>query len=301
MEVLGVVVTPIDLHMHSLFSDDGDHTPEELVDRAQRQGVQCMALTDHNGTRGVAAAVRRGLELGLEVIPGIEIDCQLEGANLHVLGYYIDHERSEFAELEADITAQEMASFTLKVEALRRLGLEVDEEPLLAEAQGKLVGTDRIILQVLQRPGAADIPMLRPYLRDGEFGAMPIVHFWWDFFAQGRPAYVPMRFMSLEEAIALVRSSGGVPVLAHPGAHIHEKPELLEPIQRAGIHGLEVFSNYHDAAQRSFYLSEAQRLGLVPTCGSDFHGRVKPGIEIGGHGADLDGEAMLLALQAGRG
>lgn len=294
-------MTLIDLHMHSTYSDDGDHAPAALMVRAKRHGLRWVALTDHNSTSGIGEAQAAGQSLGLEVIPGIELDCQLEGRCLHILGYFVEPSLREFAELEADILAQERETFSLKAQALRNLGLEVDEDDLLAEAQGKLVGTDRMIMQVLERPGAEDIPLLRPYLPGGEFGAQPIVHFWWDWFAQGKAAHVPMRFMSLQEAVALVRKSGGVPVLAHPGAHLRDCPERLSTIRAEGVHGLEVYSNYHDAVERRFYLGEAQRLGFLPTCGSDFHGRIKPCIEIGQHGADLDAEALLAGLEAGRG
>ncbi|HNX94219.1 MAG TPA: PHP domain-containing protein [Holophaga sp.] len=286
-------MSALDLHMHSLFSDDGEFEPEQLVERAHGLGVRWMALTDHNSVRGVQRAVRHGAEWGVEVIPGIEIDCLFEGVDLHLLAYFIDPSLPDFEALEADITKKEHVAFHRRAEALRGLGLEVDEAPLLAAAHGRIIGTDQLISQVLEHPGAHEIPLLRPYLPGGERSSMAIVNFYWDFLGQGKPAHVAMEYMGLEQALALVRRSGGVPVLAHPGISLASRIELLDPIARAGVVGLEVFSTYHDEVQRADFAGEAERLGLLSTCGSDFHGRIKPGIEIGGHGGALD-EADLV-------
>jgi len=294
-------MAPIDLHIHSCFSDDGEFPPEELVERGHRLGMRAMAITDHNSVKGVGAALRRGKEVGIQVIPGIEIDCSFRGVNLHLLGYFIDWTRTEYAALEEHIIEQEHRTFRKKLEKLREIGLDVDEMELLRAAKGGIVSGEIFAEHLLQRPGAAANLRLRPYLSGGHRSDMPLVNFYWDFFAQGRPAHVPMQFPSLEEAVALVKDSGGVPILAHPGVNLKDRHDLLDPIFEAGVLGLEVFSNYHDAAQRTTFLETAQHRGLLVTCGSDFHGKIKPGIEIGGHGCELDSTILMDALETAAG
>jgi predicted metal-dependent phosphoesterase TrpH len=293
----------LDLHMHSRFSDDGEFSPEQLLERGHTLGLRAMAITDHNSVKGVEGGIRRGAELGIEVIPAVEIDCSFRGRNFHLLGYFIDWTRREYFELEEDITRQEEEAFEHKAANLVRLGLPVDQDAVRALAHGPIIGAECFAEHLLQREDCAQHPLLAPYRPGGARSEMPLVNFYWDFFAQGRPAHVPMRFMPLEEAVSLVHSSGGVPVLAHPGVNLKPCPELLAPILSAGVKGLEVFSTYHDEATRNHFLSTALERGLLVTCGSDFHGRNKPGIELGGHGCDLDETRILKDLKqaAGRG
>jgi len=294
-------LSTLDLHMHSRFSDDGEFPPEDLLERGHSLGMSCMAVTDHNSVKGVDGALKQGRALSIEVIPGVEIDCAFQGVNLHLLGYFIDWTRPEYAALEQDIFEQERQAFGRKVDNLAALGLRVNADAVLRAAKGGIAGAEFFAEDLLQKPGAAENPLLQPYLPGGARSDMPLVNFYWDFFAQGKPAHVPMRFMALEDAVTLVKASGGVPVLAHPGVNLKDCPELLDPITRAGVMGLEVFSTYHDAEQRSHFLEAARSRGLLITCGSDFHGKNKPGIEIGDGGCDQDEGEILLALKRAAG
>jgi len=294
-------LSTLDLHMHSQYSDDGELAPEALLNRGHGQGMRCMAVTDHNSVKGVEGALRRGQELAIEVISGIEIDCSFQGVNLHLLGYFIDWKRPEWAAVEQDVFAQEREAFGRKVENLDKLGLRVNADAVLRAAKGGIAGAELFAEDLLKQPGAAENPMLQPYLPGGSRDDMPLVNFYWDFFAQGMPAHVPMHFMTLEAAISLVKSSGGVPVLAHPGVNLKSHPELLDPILKVGVRGLEVFSTYHSPEQRAHFLAAAQSRHLLVTCGSDFHGKNKPGIEIGDGGCDLDEGELLRALKLAAG
>lgn len=124
--------------------------------------------------------------------------------------------------------------------------------------------------------------LMRPFLPYGERSDNPCVNFYWDICSVGKGAYVPMKFMSLMEAIELIYAAGGIAVLAHPGYNVKEDEELLHHIVQAGITGMEVYSTYHSKEQIEFYASQAEKYGLIKTVGSDFHGKTKPAIKLGG-------------------
>jgi predicted metal-dependent phosphoesterase TrpH len=110
---------------------------------------------------------------------------------------------------------------------------------------------------------------------------MPYIHFYHDFFAQGRPAHVPVRYMDFAAAVALVRDNGGVPVVAHPGLNLKGHEEVVPQLLDVGAAGLEVFNNYHSAEQAEYFAGLVQQRGAVMTAGSDFHGKTKPLIGVG--------------------
>ena len=104
-------MSKLDLHIHSAASDDGEYTPQEIVAMSRAQGMELIAITDHNSVRSVAAAQSEALSAcaasGLRVISGVELDCTHKGRNFHLLGYCFDHTRKEFAQIEQDILEQE--------------------------------------------------------------------------------------------------------------------------------------------------------------------------------------------------
>ena len=107
------------------------------------------------------------------------------------------------------------------------------------------------------------------------------MNFYWDFFSQGKPAHVPIQHPSLVDTVDIILNTGGIPILAHPGQNTQEDEKLLSSIFSCGVCGLEAISSYHDKAQVDFYLAYAEAHGLLVTCGSDFHGNIKPSIHVG--------------------
>lgn len=96
-------MSKIDLHIHSAASDDGEYTPQELVAMCTAQGMELIAVTDHNSVRSVTAAQSTASSCGLRVLSGVELDCTHKGRNFHLLGYGFDHTRKEFAQIEQEI------------------------------------------------------------------------------------------------------------------------------------------------------------------------------------------------------
>lgn len=286
----------VDLHIHTKFSDDGEFSPEEIIRQCEACGMEWIAVTDHNCVRGVAEALKAAVKV--RVIQGVELDCVYRGQNFHLLGYGIDVNREEFAAVEQDILQQERRAAEEKIRLFRQAaGIVVDADEILAGADNGVVTGEQIAEHVLKRGDADRYEILAPYLPGGEKSDMPNVRFYWDFFAKGKPAYVEISYLSLPDAAALIHSAGGAAVLAHPGQNLGGDDELLDQITEEMIDGIEVFSSYHSREQALHYLEAAEQKGLFVTCGSDFHGKNKPNIVLGGHNALWSDERLTSELK----
>jgi len=199
---------------------------------------------------------------------------------LHLLGYGIDWRSADFARLEEEVAAKVMASFGAMVDNLLKLGFRVDAGAVLAAADGK-PPTGELIAEVMLSDANCHTPPLRPYMEGGERSDMPYINFYLDYFAQGRPAFVPVEYMDYRDAVELVRDNGGVPVVAHPGLNFRGREETAGRLLDRGAAGLEVFNNYHTPEQAVYFTSLALSKGASMTCGSDFHGKTKPRIAVG--------------------
>lgn len=284
----------LDLHMHTHFSDDGTYSPEELMELCAQSGVRVAAVSDHNCTRGIARTVRHARSLGIECIPAVELDCTYQGIDLHLLGYWIDPDHPGFSQTEQAIQKQEQLAGEQRIQLAYSMGFQFDAEPLRREKGGIVTGEMIAEAALVQDP---ENPALLPYRPGGARSDNPYVNIYWDFFSQGKPGYVPVAFQSLEGAVALVRSAGGLPVLAHPGNNIHEDTALLHGIVEQGVRGIEAYSSYHSPEQVTFYVQQAEMLSVAVSCGSDFHGKIKPGITLGGFNCGGQEAELLRGLQ----
>ena len=287
----------VDLHIHSTFSSDGEFTPAELVEIAKSEGLSAIAITDHNTTAGCGAALQAGQAAGIEIIPAVELDCIFQDIEFHLLGYFLDHQSEKIARYFDNIREQELLVARERVRLVNAAGIEID----LAEAQSRandVFITGEIIAEiVLNKPNSAANPLLRPFLPGGARSDNPYVNFYWDYCAQGKPAFVPIKYISMVEAIALIRELGGIPCLSHPGANLKGRFDLLEGIVALGMQGIEVYNNYHSPEEVCYFAAKAREYGLAITCGSDFHGKTKPAIRMGQYGYDGDGLDFLARLK----
>ncbi|WP_304159036.1 PHP domain-containing protein [Fusobacterium ulcerans] len=274
----------IDLHMHSLYSDDGEFSPKEIIAIGKDEGMEIMALTDHNSVKGADEMIESGKKAGIKVISGVEIDCVYKGVNLHMLGYGINHKRKEFLEIEEEIFEKEMAIAKIKIEKLKEnTDLIIDEKKIFEIAAGNIVTGEIIGEVVLGEEKNRSNPLLKEYFNNGAKSDMPFVHFYWDFFSQGRIAYVPIGFRPMTEIVKLIKESGGLAVLAHPGNNFKNCLEIADDIIKEGIDGIEVFSTYHSPEQIDYFYNRAEKNNLLMTFGSDFHGKNKPHIRLKGY------------------
>lgn len=282
----------IDLHIHSCYSNDGEFDLTDIVDRCLAQKVDCFSITDHNSVKGIGEAISQAQRGGIQFIPGIEIDCNYEGIDLHLLGYQINWKSNDFLELEEDIFAKEMDSFTEKIINLHRLGFVIDTDSVRTKANGK-PPTGELIAEVMLSDRQYDSPLLLPYMKGGDRSDMPYINFYLDYFAQGKPAFDPIHFMSYQNAVEMIKDNGGIPIVAHPGLNFKGKENTVEQLLDHGAEGLEVFNNYHTAEQINYFGTLTRKRGVRMTCGSDFHGKTKPLINIGQYNFDCQFENDL--------
>lgn len=270
-----------DLHMHSNYSDDGEFTPEILIDKALANEVTFLSITDHNSVKANKQAKCYCADKPISYISGVELDCTIDGINLHVLGYGIDEDAPIFTEIEQEIFSQEVAASQKRIELVRSLEIDFDDAFLQSISHHGVVNGEMIAEAAMVFDSEQQHLLLQPYYGKGERSTNPFVNFYWDYCAQGKPAYVEVKYRTLAEIVSIIHDNGGLAVLAHPGNNTKENLSLLKAIVATGIDGIEAYSSYHTSAQTRFYVGLAQTHDLFVTCGSDFHGKTKPSIEIG--------------------
>lgn len=287
----------IDLHMHSFYSDDGEFRPRQLVDFCISKKVKYFSIADHNCVKAIEEAKEYCKDKAIEIIPAVELDCSIDGINLHVLGYGIDYHNQVFHEIEENIILQEQTASQERMKLVRELGIDFSEEVIAAMSRNGVVTGEMIAEAAMLFDKDHSNPLLKPYYENGSRSDNPYVNFYWDYCAQNKPAYAKVNFISLEEAVKVIEESGGIPVLAHPGNNVKENIALLKHIISYGIKGMEVYSSYHSEEQVKFYKKFAWEHKLIITCGSDFHGKTKPSISIGGSDCENNEESIILELK----
>ena len=272
----------IDLHMHSYYSDDGEFEPKQLIDLRLEKNIKYFSIADHNSVRGIKEAKEYCVGKNINIIPAIELDCTFNEINLHVLGYGIDYDKTVFYDIEDNIIKQEQFASKKRMKLVKELGIDFSDEVINSLSRNGVVNGEMIAEVAMKFDKNHENPLLMPYYENGSRSDNPYVNFYWDYCAQGKAAYAEVSFISLQEAINIIEESGGIPILAHPGNNIKENINLLEQIISCGIKGIEVYSSYHSKEQVEFYKKFSLKHKLLLTCGSDFHGKTKPSIVIGG-------------------
>lgn len=289
-------MSKIDLHIHTSYSNDGEFAPEEIAAQCQAQDMNLIAITDHNSVRG---ALQDSDWPSMRILSGIEMDCTYCNHNFHLLGYGIQHTCPEFVQIEEDIVKQEKSAAQQRIHLFRKaVNIPIHDEDILDASPDGIVPGELIAQIVLAREDAMQYEILHPYLPGGSKSDMPNVRFYWDFFAEGKEAYVPIHYLSLPDAAALIHRTGGFAVLAHPGQNLGNDRILLRKILTEKLDGIEVFSSYHSQEEAAFYLETARAHKLLVTCGSDFHGKHKPSIRLGQHGAALCDKELLSDIES---
>lgn len=271
----------IDLHTHSFISLDGEYPPARLMELCSQAGLRAAALADHNSVRGVAEARDRAHRLRLPFLCAVELDCTFEGLDLHLLGYGIDPACGDFAQNEENILAQKRETSRKRMAMLKELGVYFDRGAVMALSRDGVVTGEMVAQAALQDERNRGGALMAPYFPGGARSDNPYVNFFWDFCAQGKPAFIPVRYPTLQQAVSLITGSGGVAVLAHPGNTVGRDKDKIEGIFNCGVRGLEAFSSYHTREDARFYCSLAREHGKGVTCGSDFHGKTKPAVALG--------------------
>lgn len=286
-----------DLHMHSSCSMDGEISPRGLAELCCQEGVTLAALTDHNEVAGAAEFIWRSAQLGVHAIPGVEWDCMYGESHLHILGYGIDIANAALLRTVQAVRGLQAEAGLRLMDAVAALGIAFDREQVLELAGDGAVCAETIAQSALQIPQNHTHPLLRPLLPGGALASQPLVNFYWSVCAPGKPAHVPIDFMTAGQAVDLIHEAGGIAVLAHPGASIAEET-VLDEVLRLPLDGVEAFSSYHTAQQAEWYAAKAAERYLLISGGSDFHGRIKPDIRLGAvdwQGREAEAKDALIA------
>lgn len=262
----------IDLHVHSTVSD-GTMTPKDLVLYAKKKGLTAFALTDHDTIDGLAEAMATGNSINMEVIPGIELAAYYQDVELHILGYFIDQNDSLFLqELHHWQNARERRNIRM-IERLNDLGFPITIAALQNAAGSK----------VITRAHYGKWLFEQGYVKN-------IAEAFQKYIGADSPAYIPRELPTPKDCIGMIHNAKGIAVLAHPFLYSFSEQELHQTIQslvKDDLDGLEVIYSTHTPKQEKLLRHLASHYGLLQTGGSDFHGHIKPDIDIGIGKGDL--------------
>jgi predicted metal-dependent phosphoesterase TrpH len=219
-----------------------------------KRGVRVLAITDHDSTEGLAEALEEAaVHPPLVVVPGLEINCDVPGAEVHVLGYEIDYGAAWFQDFLREQRAERVARVHRIAARLAELGMPIDPAEVFAIVKEGSAG----------RPHVAQVMVQHGYVASVREAFDKWLH-------TTGPASVPRRKLTPLDAIAVIRRAAGVPVFAHPG--LADRDELLPDMVAAGLMGIEVYYAEHSAAQTAHYKALCRQHGLIATGGSDYHG-----------------------------
>ena len=250
-----------DLHTHTAFSD-GTESPVRVVELAAAAGLSVLSITDHDNVDALALASPVAARLGIELIPGIEMSAAAEGCEVHLLGFLFDLQHAGLRRHLAEQQARRVERVHEMVKRLQRAGVTIEAQEVFDVAGEGTVG----------RPHVARVLLKHGYVNS-------VAEAFTRYIGQNNPGFVPGSTMAPAQVMRVLRDAGGIPVLAHP---IYlKRDELITTFVEQGLLGLEVFHCGHTPDRIRHYEQLADRLDLLKTGGSDFHGDAKEGSRIG--------------------
>ncbi len=259
----------IDLHAHTTASD-GSLTPTELVEKAAGLGLAALAVTDHDTVAGLDEALGAASDVGLDIVPGVELSVEDDGGRFHLLGFLVDPLNEPLLHTLEKIRKSRAARNAQMAEKMAALGLPVTMDDVRAEA-----GEDA---EVIARPHFA-----RALIKKGVVES--VAEAFDKYLSTGKPLYMPKQVLTPKDATALLHGAGGLAVMAHPGLVPLGEDALSERVESlatdAGLDGIEAYYSQHTLEQTERFLALARRLNLLVTGGSDFHGTPKPHVPLG--------------------
>ena len=245
-----------DFHIHTYFSD-GVYSPEKIIDTAIDVGLQVIALTDHDHVLSyqVAKDYIKNNNKNIEVIQGVEINTLYNNYEVHILGYMMDTDNSDFKSL---LKAQQVARIVQVNEIIdllaKKEGIRIKFEDIKKQvAEGGSIGRPHIAKAITNAGGTASV--IEAYAK---------------YIHADSPVYVPRKTVSPQDAVEIIYDAGGIPVIAHPH-DIDIAETLIKELMTHGLRGIEAYHRKHSPACVEYFSSMAENLGLIVTGGSDFH------------------------------
>lgn len=242
-----------DLHTHTYYSD-GILSPSELVAKARESGLNFLSVTDHDNVDGLEEALDKGKELGVEVIPGVELSTELNDHEVHVLGYFIDYKNAELLEHLIKFRGERFKRAERIVKKLNSLNVELEMSDVLQKVRGNAsIGRPHIAFALIERNFV-----------DNYYEAFI------KYLGDNKPAYEKKPNISTKDAIGLISRAGGISFVAHPGKAIRDN--VLIEIMELGIDGFEVVHPSHSPDDVRYFRDFASQYFMLESGGSDFHG-----------------------------
>ena len=247
----------IDLHVHTTASD-GQYTPSQIIQKAAEKNIKVIAITDHDTTAGLKEAQEAGKELGVTVLPGIEINITFPTGEFHLLGHNIKNPSKSLNNIVENVIQNRTDRNLQIIEKMNEDGVSLTMEELQNDFPNTVIGRPHFAAELVKYK----VVKTRQQAFD-------------QYLARGRKWYVPRICTNLDEAIVAIRESGGVPVIAHPMSLYlswGRLPDFLQDCYDKGVVGIEAF---HPGARvtECLRLEElGHKIGFVITAGSDFHG-----------------------------
>lgn len=247
-----------DLHIHTLYSD-GVFSPEKIVDTAIDVGLQVIALTDHDNILSYQVAKdylkKTNKEDKLEIIQGIEVNTLYKNYEVHILGYFMDVNNSDFQNL-------------LKMQQQARVKQTKEIINLLAKKEGIRINFEDIKKQVAEG-GSIGRPHIAKAITNAG-GTNNVIEAYAKYIHDDSPVYVQRKTVSPQDAVEIIYDAGGIPVIAHPH-DLDIAEDLIKELMQYGLRGIEAYHRKHSPACVEYFSSMAEELGLIVTGGSDFH------------------------------
>lgn len=262
-----------DLHLHSLESD-GRFPPSELITRAVDNGLEVVALTDHDTVSGLEEARDTARELGCYFVDGVEVEATIEDPSgeyfgIHILGYGIDPDDGPLNSVLETIRENRVDRARTIRDRLHEIGVDIDFDQVVEQSKGKSLSRVHIA-QVLLDEGAVETI-------DEAFER---------YIGNGKPAYVPRTGPGPEELIDYIHGAGGVAVWAHP--YYTRRDQYIDRLVAAGIDGIETRHSEFSEETERHYQAMANEYGLFVTGGSDFHGTLEESFNLGDWWIDVE-------------
>jgi 3',5'-nucleoside bisphosphate phosphatase len=251
-----------DLHLHTNFSD-GTYTPEELTAQGVRLGFCALALSDHDTVEGCARMGAACAAAGIEFIPATELTAEIDGHEVHLLGYFINTADEKLLGELARFQTVRQSRIREMVDRIQKLNVPLREETVFAVANCRSPGRPHVARALVKQGLCTNL--------DEAFER---------FLKKGKPGWVPKCKMSATQAIELIHGAGGLAVLAHPA--LNHCDDLIPMLAECALDGLECYHTKHPWAVAEHYVKMAEQRGLLVTGGSDCHGVSKGRPLIGG-------------------
>ena len=249
-----------DLHMHTSYSD-GRLTPYDLIYKAKKNGLSVISITDHDNISALKESLVIGKQMGIEVIPGVEISSEINGQEIHILAYFIDPDNEIFKALLKKIRNSRIDRVRKMIKMLNDLGSKIDAEEFISRFDENIsIGRPHIAQELV-----------------AEKFAKTFAEAFMKYIGDNKQAFVKKENPSYSETIKAIAGSGGLSFIAHPGKYVRD--EVMAALIEEGLDGIEINHPSHTREDREYFTKIAADNFLLESGGSDFHGATKTDLQ----------------------